>query len=179
MNLPPAMRMTVEEYAALRGVNPETIRWMTTPPEARPSCEAYVDGLAEVFTSVRRYAALLGCSDNSIRYQLQCGLLVPGENGGIGVHLTDLTWGLAYFDREAGTKWWSKEDRAVAATCFYQAAERELIRLGHLPPDGLVEAQLKCTARSREWWRRQHEKPRAVSEIQDPAMVSSAGNGAA
>jgi hypothetical protein len=162
------MRMTVEEYAALRGVSPGTIRWMTTPPEARPSCEAYIGGLAEVFTSIRRYAALLGVSDNSVRYQMQRGLLVPGENGGIGVHLTDQTWGLARFDREAQTQWWNKEDRAVAATCFYQAVERELIRLGHLPPDGLVEAQLKCTARSPEWWRRQRLKAEGTRAASEP-----------
>jgi hypothetical protein len=55
---------------------------------------------------------------------------------------------LTRLDRETGTEGWNKDDRGVATTCFYQAVERELMRLGYLPPDGLVEPQLECTARS-------------------------------
>lgn len=86
------------------------------------------------------------------------------------MHLTDTTRGLTRFDRDAGPKWWNKEDRAVEATCFYRAVERQLIRLGHRPPDGLFERRLEC----------RHPHPRggtAVLEaegfigIHEPAMV--------
>ncbi len=60
------------------------------------------------------------------------------------------------------------------ATCFYQGVERQLIRPGHRPPDGLVELQLEWTAPSPEWWRRQRLKPGASSEIHEPAMVRPA-----
>jgi len=52
----------------------------------------------------------------------------------------------------------SDDDAAALSTCFLQVVERELIRFGHLEPEGLVESQLACTARSSEWWRRQRPK---------------------
>jgi hypothetical protein len=37
------MRVTVAEYAAICGVSPETIEWLTTDPDTRSVSLGYVD----------------------------------------------------------------------------------------------------------------------------------------
>jgi hypothetical protein len=49
------------------------------------------------------------------------------------------------------------------STCFLQAIQRELIRLGYLKPAGLIERQLACVARAPEWWRRQRKGNRKTA----------------
>ena len=155
------MQVTVAEYAHMRGVSVGTIEWMVTDPAQRPACPGYVaEPPPEVFCSARRYAALLGCDLNAVRYRLRRGTLERNVHGRLGVHDSDLRWGLRYFDladnysRRSDIGPLSDNADAARSTCFLQAVERELIRLGHLKPEGLVEAQLECTARSPDWLRR-------------------------
>lgn len=163
------MRVSIAEYAFRRGCSAGTIKWLATSPKERPSLADYplVKGLAEVLTSPRRYASLLGCSCASVAYKLQRGVLVLSKDGKLGVHDSDLRWGLHAYDARVAALdplALDDNDNAVEATIHYQMLERELIRLGCLKPDGLIEAQLGCVARSPEWWRRNQGRNRFDGE---------------
>ena len=115
------MLMSVEGYARIRGVDPRTIHWFTTNPVARRACNNYVP-VPEVFCSLRRHAALWGCSsENAIRYQVLRGGLAPENDGRLAVHQADLDWGLADWDRIGSAsgkfcRWRSSRQSSVGVT---------------------------------------------------------------
>ena len=150
----------------MSGVSLGTIDWLATPPDERPTAIGYIEDLAPVLVSQNAYARLWGAGVAAVHHQCRSGVIrLYGDPQRLDVHQADLAWGNGYFDRMllrdypnalVGTRFGMREDEDGAAiqTIWLQAAERELIRLGHLEPEGLVEAQLQCLARSPEWWRR-------------------------
>jgi hypothetical protein len=67
------------------------------------------------------------------------------DNGQLGVHDSDLRWGLRYFDDIDPS---SDDHNAALSTCYLQEIERELIRLAHLKPGTLIERQFASVTRS-------------------------------
>jgi len=148
------MYVTVAEYAAKRGVSPETIEWLISDADTRPISLGYVD-VPPVFAAPGTFARLWGAGDMAVRYQIQRGVIPLREGGRVDVHEGDLAWGLAYWDRVQWPADLDAPELRVFMTIEMQAIERELIRLGHLAPEDRVERQLTCLVRSTKWWRRQ------------------------
>ena len=163
-------QVTKAEFARMRGVSLATIQWMTTPPDERPPLLGYVD-VAPVLVSQNAYARLWGAGVAAIHHQVRRGVIrLHGDSLIFDVHQADLAWGLLYWDRALARvldapEDPSPDDAAVLHTIELQAIERQLIRLGHLEPAGVVEAQLRCLARSPEWWRRPRAGKQAVDDV--------------
>jgi hypothetical protein len=148
------MVVTVAKFAAMRGVSPATIKWLTTPPDTRPTSLAYVE-VPAVFITPGAFARLWGAGDATIRYQVRRGRIPLDAFGCLDVHEGDLSWGLAYWDQVQWPENPNETDLAVLMTIEFQAIERELIRRGHIEQEDRIERQLACLARSTEWWRQQ------------------------
>jgi hypothetical protein len=146
---------TVEEFAVMRGVSQGTMTWMTTSPDERPKLGGYVD-VPPVFTSRHGFAALWAAGENAVRYQVRRRRIDLYDDR-IEVHRGDIAWGMCYWDkrmeRENFERWDTVQNWAMHSVEL-QAIERELIRRGYMPSGELVEVQLRCTALSEEWWRR-------------------------